>query len=81
MFFISKDSHFSRTFVILKAKVRPSFCVKLDFEIAVDQTFKEDADPERPPVPIGQPCPYVVCMQDSFARARTRPLGQARARR
>ena len=42
------------------------FCVKLDFEIAVDQQTKTSdrnfggiPDPDRPPVHAGQPRPYL----------------------
>ena len=47
--------------------VHPDNFVKLDFEIAVDQqtrardrTFKEVPDSGCPPVPVGQPRPYLV---------------------
>ena len=47
--------------------VNPDMFVKLDFEIAVDQqtrardrTFEGVPDSEYPPVPAGQPRPYLV---------------------
>ena len=47
--------------------VHPDFFVKLDFEIAVDQqtrahdqTFEGVPDSGCPPVPAGQPRPYLV---------------------
>ena len=47
--------------------VHPDFFVKLDFEIAVDQqtrardrTFEGVLDSGCPPVPAGQPRPYLV---------------------
>ena len=47
--------------------VHPDYFVKLDFEIAVDQqtrardrTFEGVPDPGCPPVPAGQPHPYLV---------------------
>ena len=46
---------------------RPPFLVKLVFEIAVDQqnrtsdqTFEKVPDPNRPPLHVVQPCPYLV---------------------
>ena len=54
--------------------VHPDFFVKLDFEIAVDQqtrahdqTFEGVSDSGCPPVPAGQPRPYLVnCFQISL---------------
>ena len=47
--------------------VHPDFFVKLDFEVAVDQqtrahdqTFEGVPDSGCPPVPAGQPRPYMV---------------------
>ena len=46
------------------------FCVKLDFEIAVDkQTFEGVLDSGCPPVPVGQPRPYLVNLWLNFAKS------------
>ena len=53
----------------------PWFFVKLDFEIAVDQqtrardrTFEGVPDSGWPPVPAGQPRPYLVNLWPNFAK-------------
>ena len=55
--------------------VHPDFFVKLDFEIAVDQqtrardqTFEGVLDSGCPPVPAGQPRPYLVNLWPNFAK-------------
>ena len=55
--------------------VHPDYFVKLDFEIAVDQqtrsrdrTFKVVPDSGYPPVPAGQPRPYLVNLWPNFAK-------------
>ena len=55
--------------------VHPDYFVKLDFEIAVDQqtrardrTFKVFPDSGCPPVPAGQPRPYLVNLWPNFAK-------------
>ena len=66
--------------------VRPDFFVKLDFEIAFvqrtrarDQTFEGVPDSGCPPVPAGQPRPYLVNWWPNFAKshehAQNRALG------
>ena len=54
----------------------PLFFVKLDFEIAVDQqtkahdqTFEGVPDSGCPPVPAGQPRPYLVNCGPNFAKS------------
>ena len=54
----------------------PCFFVKLDFEIAVDQqtkthdrTFEGAPDSGYPPVPAGQPRPYLVNFWLNFAKS------------
>ena len=56
--------------------VHPDFFVKLDFEIAVDQqtrardrTFEAVSDIGCPPVPAGQPRPYLVNFWPNFAKS------------
>ena len=56
--------------------VHPVFFVKLDFEIAVDQqtrahdrSFEGVPDFGCPPVPAGQPRPYLVNLWPSFAKS------------
>ena len=54
----------------------PDFFVKLDFEIAVEQqtrgrdrTFERVSDSGCPPVPAGQPHPYLVICSPNFAKS------------
>ena len=64
------------------------FFVKLDFEIAVvrqnrahDRTFEVVPDSGCPPVPAGQPRPYLVNLWPNFAKspkhARNHALGRS----
>ena len=55
--------------------VHPDYFVKLDFEIAVDQqtrardrNFEVVPDSGCPPVPAGQPRPYLVNLRPNFAK-------------
>ena len=55
--------------------VHPDYFRKLDFEIAVDQqtkvcdqTFEEVPDSGCPPMPAGQPRPYLVNLWPNFAK-------------
>ena len=55
--------------------VHPDYFVKLDFEIAVDQqtwardrTFMGVPDSGWPPVPAGQPRPYLINLWPNFAK-------------
>ena len=59
----------------LRGGVHPDYFVKLDFEIAVDQqtrardwTFEGVRDSGWPPVPAGQPRPYLVNLWPNFAK-------------
>ena len=61
---------------ILRGGDKGYFFVKLDFEIAVDQqtrtgdpTFGGDPDSDRPPVPAGQPRPYLVPIWPNFGKS------------
>ena len=54
----------------------PEFVVKLVCEIADDQknrtrdqTFEGDPDPNRLPVPVVQPCPYLVLFWPNYAKS------------
>ena len=58
------------------AGVHTDFFVKLDLEIAVDQqfrasdqTFEGVPDSGCPPVPVGQPRPYLVKFWPNFAKS------------
>ena len=68
-------NEFNKYFVSLKGGVHPDYFVKLDFEIAVDQqtrardrTFEGVPDSGWPPVPAGQPRPYLVNLWPNFAK-------------
>ena len=56
--------------------VHPDFFVKLDLEIAIDQqtkacdqTFEGVPDSECPPVPAGQPRPFLVQIMPNYAKS------------
>ena len=55
--------------------VHPDYFVKLDFEIGIDQqtkardqTFEGVPDSGCPPVPAGQPRPYLVNLWPNFVK-------------
>ena len=56
--------------------IHPDFFVKFDFEIAIDQqtkacdrTFEGVPDSECPPVPEGQPRPFLVQIVPNYAKS------------
>ena len=63
-------------FTCLRGGDKGYFFVRLDFEIAVDQqtrtgdpTFEGVPDSDRPPVPAGQPRPYLVPIWPNFGKS------------
>ena len=63
---------------------QPHFCVKLDFEIAVDhqtrtcdQTLETVADSGCPPVPAEQPRPYLIQFWFTYVKSPNHVQNQA----